>query len=179
MSRLKKYAKKSKEEYHQYPWKVDYELFAFFSKYCESLNLSVNEGLSLLVSEEIESYKRELSAEEQEAILDEFRAKKGMVERLRACVPPHESRGFHPGVFPGARGDDPDPRMAFGVDPRGLRALAAMLDRRQASKAERDGERQPSGDAGTSGEHPAPRRGRPPASKPRQADPKPAKPDQP
>ncbi|MDF2716658.1 MAG: hypothetical protein K0R28_3583 [Paenibacillus sp.] len=73
MGRLKKYAKKSKEEYHQYPWKVDYELFAFFSKYCESLNLSVNEALSLLVGDEIQSYKEQLSEEEQTGILDEFR----------------------------------------------------------------------------------------------------------
>lgn len=180
MSRLKKYAKKSKEEYHQYPWKVDYELFAFFSKYCESLNLSVNEGLSLLVSEEIESYKKELSEEEQEAILDEFRAKKGMVERLRACVHPHVSHGFHPGMFPGARGGGPDPGMAFGADPRRMRMMAEKMDQQQAGKAERDGGGQPSGsDADMPSERSAPRRGRPPASKPRQSDPKPPKPDQP
>jgi hypothetical protein len=93
MSRLKKYAKKSKDEFHQYPWKVDYEQFAFFSKYCESLNLSVNEGLSLLVGDEIESFKLELSMQAREGILDEFRTRKGIFLRgelpLHCQVPPH------------------------------------------------------------------------------------------
>lgn len=93
MGRLKKYAKKSKEEYHQYPWKVDYELFAYFSKYCESLNLSVNEALSLLVCDEIQTYKEQLSEEEQSGILDEFRMKKGMF--LREGPP---SACMHPGM---------------------------------------------------------------------------------
>lgn len=93
MGRLKKYAKKSKEEYHQYPWKVDYELFAFFSKYCESLNLSINEALSLLVSDEIESYMQELSEEERIGILDEYRIKKGLF--LREGLPPS---CVHPGM---------------------------------------------------------------------------------
>jgi hypothetical protein len=87
MSRLKKYAKKSKDEFHQYPWKVDYEQFAFFSKYCESLNLSVNEGLSLLVGDEIESFKYEMSEQAREEILDEFRTRKGIF--LRGELPIH------------------------------------------------------------------------------------------
>ncbi|MEF3302962.1 hypothetical protein [Paenibacillus sp. GYB003] len=95
MGRLKKYAKKSKEEYHQYPWKVDYELFALFSKYCESLNLSVNEALSLLVSDEIESFKQELSEEGQTAILDEYRSKRGIFlrEGPPSCIHPEMHRG--------------------------------------------------------------------------------------
>jgi hypothetical protein len=97
MGRLKKYAKKSKEEFHQYPWKVDYEQFAFFSKYCEGLNLSINEGLSLLVGDELEPFKMELSAEEKEAILEEFRIRKGMFLRgeppMHCQIPPDTVRG--------------------------------------------------------------------------------------
>ncbi|PYI55931.1 hypothetical protein [Paenibacillus flagellatus] len=118
MGRLKKFAKKSKEEYHQYPWKVDYELFAFFSKYCESLNLSVNEGLSLLVGDEIESYKQELTPEEQEEILAEFRQKKGIFlrEGPPACVHP----GMPQGAFP-PRGYPPEAPPHRGRPPRGAR----------------------------------------------------------
>lgn len=97
MSRLKKYAKKSKDEIHQYPWKVDFELFALFSKYCEGLNLSVNEALSLLVKEEIETFRQEISEQKQEEILEEFRNKKGIF--LRSHPPQHAECGFpfHPG----------------------------------------------------------------------------------
>jgi hypothetical protein len=120
MGRLKKYAKKSKEEYHQYPWKVDYELFALFGKYCESLNLSVNEALSLLVSDEIESYREQLSEEERTGILDEFRMKKGMF--LREGLPP---ACLHPAMTPeGAhqRGAAPGPQdgKTRRGGPRGL-----------------------------------------------------------
>lgn len=98
MGRLKKYAKKSKEEFHQYPWKVDYELFALFSKYCESLNLSVNEALSLLVSDEIEVFKQELSDEEHAGILDEYRIKRGMAREvcMRPDMPPGHLPPGHP-----------------------------------------------------------------------------------
>lgn len=109
LGRLRKYAKKSKEEFHQYPWKVDYELFAFFSKYCESLNLSVNEGLTLLVSDEIESYKEQLPEAEQEHILEEFRQRKGMFCHGHPPVP-HPPPPFGPA-------DDPQAREPFPVVP--------------------------------------------------------------
>jgi hypothetical protein len=71
-------------------------LFALFSKYCEGLNLSVNEGLSLLVKDEIEAFKTELTDEQQEEILEDFRNKKGIFLRNfppgmqpSDCVHPH------------------------------------------------------------------------------------------
>ncbi len=78
MSRLKKHAKKSKKEIHQYPWKVESDLFALFSKYCEGLNLSINEGLSLLVQEEVEEFKNDLSDESINEILLEFKNRRNV-----------------------------------------------------------------------------------------------------
>lgn len=67
MSRLRKYAKKFKtKQNHQYPWKPDIETFVVFQRYCEGLNLSINEGLTLLVKDEIKEFRKTLSEEKEQ-----------------------------------------------------------------------------------------------------------------
>jgi hypothetical protein len=83
MSRLHRYKKSSREDLHQYPWKSEVEDFVLFSSYCDSLNLSVNEGLNLLVRDEILSYRKDMPSEELSRLKEEFKSKSKKVSNKK------------------------------------------------------------------------------------------------
>jgi hypothetical protein len=75
MSRLKKFAKETSNEIHQYPLKINLETFLLFSSYCESLKLSVNESLNILIQEEIKEYKKTFDEESLNKLIQDYKKK--------------------------------------------------------------------------------------------------------